>query len=545
MLAILRKFTILQRLILMLVLAAIGTFVFASFSINEQRNNLIKQKWLQNDAQLSTLLSVIDTHYRQSQQDILTPEQAKQEAANLVNQIQYGASGYFLLFDREHTLLANGSAPDRLGIKASALSSQMGGNGLDRLLDDASDSGIAKARMEMKNPLTGEREEALMEARTFPEWQWTLVTTSYMSDVNDTTISVMYNYLGIMILISAPIFAFFLVLNHSISSPLNQAIDAMKDIAEGEGDLTKRLPTKGRDEVVALAVAFNNFVGKINKMVADLQPVGQDLNQDADRLFNAVAESNASVDHLHQETSSVATAINQMLSTTHEMASSTQQAADAANSVKEQAQDSKQQMDGTVDNTHKLVQELKNAESITQHLGVSSEQIGSILDVIRGIADQTNLLALNAAIEAARAGAHGRGFAVVADEVRALANRTQDSTNEIQKIITDIQNGVANVMHSNSDTQTQSVELQQQAQAVGDSLNTILELIAHISDMNTQLASATEEQSLVTEEINRNICSITELSEVSVKANESNRMAAESLRQISQTSAKILGQFKV
>ncbi|QYJ84191.1 methyl-accepting chemotaxis protein [Shewanella aegiceratis] len=545
MLAILRRFTILQRLILMLVLAAIGTFVFASFSINEQRNNLIKQKWLQNDAQLSTLLSVIDTHYRQSQQNILTPEEAQREAANLVNQIQYGESGYFLLFDANHTLLANGASPDQLGIKASKLTSQMGGKALDKLLDKAMASGIAKASMEMRNPITGEQEEALMEARTFPAWQWTLVTTSYMSDVNDTTISVMYNYLGIMLLISVPIFAFFLILNHSISSPLNQAIDAMKDIAEGEGDLTKRLPTQGKDEVVALAIAFNNFVGKINKMVADLQPVGQDLNQDADRLFNAVAESNASVDHLHQETSSVATAINQMLSTTHEMASSTQQAADAANSVKQQAQDSKQQMDGTVENTHKLVQELKNAESITQHLGVSSEQIGSILDVIRGIADQTNLLALNAAIEAARAGAHGRGFAVVADEVRALANRTQDSTNEIQKIITDIQNGVANVMHSNSDTQTQSVELQQQAQAVGDSLNTILELIAHISDMNTQLASATEEQSLVTEEINRNICSITELSEVSVKANESNRMAAESLRQISQTSAKILGQFKV
>ena len=545
MLAILRRFTILQRLIFMLVLAAIGTFVFASFSINEQRNSLIKQKWLQNDAQLSTLLSVVDTHYRQTQQNKLKPEDAKREAANLVNQIQYGESGFFLLFDRDHTLLANGAAPDKLGIKPSALTSQMGGNGLDKLLDNAAASGIAKARMEMRNPVTGEREEALMEARTFPAWQWTLVTTSYMSDVNDTTISVMYNYLGIMLLISVPIFAFFLVLNHSISSPLNQAIDAMKDIAEGEGDLTKRLPTKGKDEVVALAIAFNNFVGKINKMVADLQPVGQDLNQDADRLFNAVAESNASVDHLHQETSSVATAINQMLSTTHEMASSTQQAADAANSVKQQAQDSKQQMDGTVENTHKLVQELKNAESITQHLGVSSEQIGSILDVIRGIADQTNLLALNAAIEAARAGAHGRGFAVVADEVRALANRTQDSTNEIQKIITDIQNGVTNVMNSNSDTQSQSVELQQQAQAVGDSLNTILELIAHISDMNTQLASATEEQSLVTEEINRNICSITELSEVSVKANESNRMAAESLRQISQTSAKILGQFKV
>lgn len=340
-------------------------------------------------------------------------------------------------------------------------------------------------------------------------------------------------------------FGFFLVLNHSISSPLKEAIAAMRDIAEGEGDLTKRLPTKGKDEVVDLAIAFNLFVNKINLLVAELKPAGEEINQDAQRLLNAVGESNASVDHLHQETSSVATAINEMLSTTHEMASNTQQAADAANSVKDQAQNSKAQMDNTVLHTEKLVEELRSSEAITHNLGQSSDQIGSILDVIRGIADQTNLLALNAAIEAARAGTHGRGFAVVADEVRALANRTQDSTNEIQKIIADIQGGVASVMTSNSETQQQSEQLQVQAKEVGDALGEILGLIGHISDMNTQLASATEEQSLVTEEINRNICSITELSEVSVQTNESNQRAAESLQKISKDSARLLGQFKV
>ncbi|QYJ99859.1 methyl-accepting chemotaxis protein [Shewanella psychrotolerans] len=545
MLAILRRFTILQRLIFMLILAAIGTFVFGSFSINEQRNSLIAQKWIQNDAQLSTILSVLDAHEKQAQQGLMTQEEAKKTASKLVHSIKYGSDGFFIIFNAKQVVIAHGASSNALGTHVSGLKDRQGQSTISQLVNEANSKGIAYATFDTVNPLNNKQETALMEARRFNSWGWTIVTASYMSDVNDTLISLLFNYFIIMMLISVPIFAFFLVLNHSISSPLTQAIEAMKDIAQGEGDLTKRLPTKGNDEVVELAKAFNIFVGKINMMVADLQPVGQNLNLDADRLLCAVGESNASVDHLHQETSSVATAINQMLSTTHEMASSTQQAADAANSVKEQALDSKTQMDSTVLNAEKLVNELRNAESITQHLGVSSEQIGSILDVIRGIADQTNLLALNAAIEAARAGAHGRGFAVVADEVRALANRTQDSTNEIQKIITDIQNGVASVMTSNSQTQDQSEQLQSQAQAVGVSLSSILDLIAHISDMNTQLASATEEQSLVTEEINRNICSITELSEVSVKANESNRLAAQSLREISQTSTKILGQFKV
>ncbi|WP_110457930.1 methyl-accepting chemotaxis protein [Shewanella algidipiscicola] len=542
MLAILRRFTILQRLIFMLILAAIGTFVFASFSINEQRNNLINEKWVQNDAQLSTMLSIINSHHIQVQQGKNSTMAAQSEAVELINNAKYGQHGYFILFDANNTVIAHGANPEKAGQSLSTLGAPAV---FKQLIRQAQQGELAQHIVEMHDPSNGEQAQALVSASAFTPWGWTLVTNAYMSDVNDTTISVMYDYLGIMLLISVPIFAFFLVLNHSISAPLTQAIDAMNDIAQGEGDLTKRLPTTGNDEVVALAKAFNVFVGKINHMVAELQPVGHHLNQDADRLLNAVSESNASVDHLHQETSNVATAINQMLSTTQEMASNTQQAADAANSVKRQALDSKTQMDSTVNNTHKLVEELRSAEVITEHLGVSSKQIGNILEVIRGIADQTNLLALNAAIEAARAGTHGRGFAVVADEVRALANRTQDSTNEIQKIVTDIQTGVASVIASNNQNQGQSEQLQTQAQAVGDSLNAILELIAHISDMNTQLASATEEQSLVTEEINRNVCSITELSEVSVKANESNRLAAESLKQISQTSTQILGQFKV
>lgn len=545
MIVLLRRFTILQRLILMLVLAAIGTLCFASFSINEQRNNLIKQKWVQNDAQLVTVLSIIDAHRKQVSQGKITLKDAKAEAAQLVNEIGFGEDGYFILVDENSSIISHGVSPNLIGQQANKIHSKNSQLSLADMVSEAKTSTVSKQTFFIVNPQTRAIEEKLVEARYYPAWDWTLVTGSYMSDINEATYDVVLNYLVIMVLISAPIFGFFLILNHSISVPLKEAIAAMEDIAKGEGDLTKRLPTVGKDEVVDLAIAFNLFVEKINLMVGHLKPLGDSLNQDANRLLTAVEESNACVDHLHQETSSVATAINEMLSTTHEMANNTQQAADAANGVQTQAQQSKSMMDQTLIHTEKLVDELKNSEVITHNLGQSSDQIGSILDVIRGIAEQTNLLALNAAIEAARAGAHGRGFAVVADEVRALATRTQESTNEIQKIISDIQSGVASVMTSNSDTQSRSVQLQNQTKEVGNSLDDILDLIAHISDMNTQLASATEEQSLVTEEINRNVCSITELTEVSVKANESNKSAAISLQDLSEDTAKTLAQFKV
>ncbi|MFB2661900.1 methyl-accepting chemotaxis protein [Shewanella mangrovisoli] len=545
MITFLRRFTILQRLMMMLVMAAIGTVCFASFSIKEQYSNLIEQKWQQIDGQLGSLLSVIDIHRQDALSGKLSEAEAQQAAANLIDQTRYAGVGYFIVIDDNNQILAHGERSDLIGTSALNFKLQNGTNPLATMLPLARQNGKTMLEYPIANPVSKNIEDKLVEARYYPEWGWTLITGAYLSDVKQSLKAVIIDYLIIMFLISVPIFAFFLVLNHSITSPLNDAIDALEDIAQGEGDLSQRLSTQGKDEVAHLAHAFNLFAQKIGDMVGHLQPLSQSLDNDAKQLMLAVEESNQSAEHIHRETGSVATAVNQMLSTTHEMASNTQQAADAANSVKNQAQQSQAVIDDTVRDTEKLVQELRASEVITQKLGQSSAQIGSILDVIRSIAEQTNLLALNAAIEAARAGSHGRGFAVVADEVRALANRTQDSTNEIQKIISDIQMGVNSVMKSNSQTQTQSDELQAKAREAGNAMAAILQLIAHISDMNTQLASATEEQSLVTEEINRNICNISELTEVSVKANEGNSRAAQSLQDISQDMSHTLGQFKI
>ena len=543
--ALLRKLTILQRLILMLVLAAIGTLCFASFSIKEQYDNLITQKWLQNDAQLNTALSVVAAHRTQAQAGKLTLEEAQQESAALIGQMRYGREGYFILLSDQGKIIAHGAEPSLVGQAIAGYRIKDGSNPLAQLQQQAKANGTGKLSYEIRNPASGNSEEKLTESRYDKDWGWTLLTGTYISDVNATMKSVSIDYLIIMMLISAPIFIFFLVLNQSITAPLKTAIAAMEDIAQGEGDLSKRLEGQGRDEVAALARAFNSFVEKIGRTVSELQPLGASLGEDAEHLTVAVKESNHSADNIHRETASVATTVNQMLATTQEMANNTQQAADAASSVKQQALSGKETMDATLANCQELVRELRAAENLTETLGQASGRIGGILDVIRTIAEQTNLLALNAAIEAARAGTHGRGFAVVADEVRALANRTQDSTNEIHKLISEIQSGVSAVMVSNSQTQSQSSELQKQAEAAGSAMDQILSLVAQISDMNTQLASATEEQSLVTEEINRNVSTISELTQVSVQANASNQSAAMSLEQISQNMRRTLGQFKI
>ncbi|WP_372870891.1 methyl-accepting chemotaxis protein [Shewanella sp.] len=538
MISLLRKFTILQRLILMLALAALGTFCFAAFNIQEQYNNLESQKWLQNDGQLDTALSIIDAHYRQSQAGTISEQDAKAEVAELLATAHYGNGGYFLLVDKNDTVIAAGGQRHLTGQPLSD-------RALQQLVREARQQDKSMASVYTLNPDTRVHSEQLAEARMFQPWNWAVITGAFVTDIDEAMHTAIWHTLIIMMVISTPLFALFMALNFSITSPLGAAIDAMEDIADGEGDLGARLDPQGKDEVARLAGAFNRFAEKIGLLIKDIKPMGAELSEDATALTRAVATANQSGEQIHRETESVAAAIHEMLATSHEMARNTREAANSASRVKCQAQESQSLMNQTVNQTEVLVDKLVTAEQTTIRLSSASGRIGGILDVIRSIADQTNLLALNAAIEAARAGAHGRGFAVVADEVRALANRTQDSTNEIQKIISEIQNGIDEVTQSNSANQQLSSSLQSRARQAGEAMGAILSLVAHINDMNTQLASATEEQSLVTEEINRNISNISEQMQLSVRTNDSNSRAAASLQSIGTTLAQALGQFKV
>ena len=536
----LRQFSIFKRLLMMLALAAIGTVCFASFAIYHQQQMLDQQKAQQVAKQLAIASSLIDAFERQTQ----SQSRDQHAVATLIQALRTNSGGNFIVIDANHDILAYSDAPHLIGQSVDTLTSDAA-HLLAQLVRDAEQDGAASTSDKMRNPATDQYGPMLMQAVYKPSWGWTIITGQYIGDVQQSLIAVALDYLIIMLMISLPIFGFFIVLNLSITRPLNEAIIALQDIADGDGDLSRRLEITGRDEVTDLARAFNAFTGKIETTVRHLQPLGKSLDSDADNLKHAVEAANLVADQVHLESSNVAAAINQMLTTTHDMARSTQQAADAASSVKQQAEHSQGLMQQTQLKTTQLVCELKCAEHTTQALGQSSQQIGGILDVIRSIADQTNLLALNAAIEAARAGEHGRGFAVVADEVRALATRTQNSTNEIQQIIGQIHSGISSVMSSNQATQTQSDELEQQTQVASDAINQILQLVAHISDMNTQLASATEEQTLVTEEINRNVTTIAQLTEQSVNTNQTNHLAVTSLTKISQQLATSLSQFHI
>jgi methyl-accepting chemotaxis protein len=344
-------------------------------------------------------------------------------------------------------------------------------------------------------------------------------------------------------LIAGFVIAFFITC--MILGPLNLAVSAMNDIAEGEGDLTRRLDDTGRDEVAQLAHGFNLFAGKVQDMVAQISGFTEKLASSAERLTVVTDETSKGVDRQSEETDHVVTAVNELAATGNDVARNAASAAEAAEHADTAANRGRQVVGHTIESIDTLAHEVERAARVIDTLATDSDNIGAVLDVIRGVAEQTNLLALNAAIEAARAGEQGRGFAVVADEVRTLAERTQQSTAEIHTMIERLQAGAKDAVTVMGQSQKKASETVGQAAKAGTSLEEITAAVATINERNVQIASAAEQQNAVTEEINRNITKISEVTDLTAAGAQQTASASNEMRQFASQLKALVGQFKV
>ncbi|WP_312373342.1 methyl-accepting chemotaxis protein [Stutzerimonas nitrititolerans] len=329
-----------------------------------------------------------------------------------------------------------------------------------------------------------------------------------------------------------------------IVRPIRVAVDAMRDIAAGEGDLTRRLEEHGRNEVAELGQAFNQFAEKVRRLVSEVAGSTSQVAAAAEEMSAITDEFNRDVAQQRHEIEQVATAMNEMTATVQDVARNAAQAAASAQAADREAQQGQQVVHETVSSIESVSVEVEHTASAIQRLEADSQSISAVLEVIRGVAEQTNLLALNAAIEAARAGEQGRGFAVVADEVRTLASRTQQSTLEIQQVIEQLQSGARNaaeVMHRGR-AQVDSSVLQ--AQQAGSSLTSITSAVASISDMNTQIASAAEQQSAVSDEISQNVVNINQVADRVTESASQTAQASSQLAHLAAGLQSLVGQFK-
>ena len=310
--------------------------------------------------------------------------------------------------------------------------------------------------------------------------------------------------------------AFWFLFGRLVTTPLSQVADALQDIARGEGDLTRRIRVKNEDEIGQVANSFNVFVDKIQSLVQSIQGLAMQTSTVSESACEASQVSAGHLKNQQSETDQVAAAITELSLSTKEIAVNVQLTADSANQASQDAKDVNSIIQESIDSINGLSDHLNQNSQVIGSLEKDVDGIVSVLDVIRGIAEQTNLLALNAAIEAARAGEQGRGFAVVADEVRALASRTQESTAQIQTTLQSLQSGAESAVKVMNDSQIKSNESVTKAQSSGESINRILTSTDKINDMATQIASAVEEQSMVSQDLSKNINSIVSLGQDSL-----------------------------
>ena len=362
----------------------------------------------------------------------------------------------------------------------------------------------------------------------------------YAGIINDSTTQVIS--IGVLALILG--LAAFSLLAKKISAPICDAAKAMRDIAQGDGDLTCKLKVEGNNEVALMAKGFNLFVDKMRATIIKVTDSTAQLAASAEEVSCITEQAAEGVRRQQSETEQVATAMNEMTATVQEVARHATDAADAARTADDQAHQGSQVVDDTINSIKNLANDVISTADVIGNLRVNSENIGSVLDVIKGIAEQTNLLALNAAIEAARAGEQGRGFAVVADEVRTLASRTQESTTEIEGMIEQLQAGTRQAGSAMDKSRIQAESSVEQAAKAGDSLAAITSAVSAITDMNTQIATAAEEQNAVAEEINRNIVNISQVVATTAEGAAQTSISSGELANLAGDLQGLVNQFK-
>jgi len=541
----LRYLAIRHRLWLILALFLLALSVQGVFQLQQLYSDLHYGKSEKTQHMVEGALGILQHYHRLETQNVMTRAEAQEEAQQLLGQLRYGEDDYFWINDLHPRMVMHPTNPKLNGQSLQDYKDPDGTELFNLMVRVAREQGAGTVEYRWPKPGHDTPVPKISYVQLFEPWGWILGTGVYIDDIREQffnqTLKTTFMALAIIVLAGLLL----TLIARSITRPLEDAVQAMTNIASGDADLTQELATHGRDEISDMAVHFNRFTAKLRQLVERLLKDAGTLQASADGLNQVAGNSQQSCHEQSRQMEQVATAIGQVSCAVQEAARNAERASTEVNEAEAQAQQGSQNIDRSLEQIEQLSARIAQAVEVIEGLADESTQIGTVVEVIRGIAEQTNLLALNAAIEAARAGDQGRGFAVVADEVRLLAQRTQQSTAEIQQMIERLQSNSGNAVRVIAESSEATRLTVEQAGQARESLGQIGGALRNLAVVNASIASTTLEQAQVIEDINRNIAETAALAREIEQSSDQTHEAGQHLNQLAAHLSRLLSQFRV
>ncbi|PTS83939.1 methyl-accepting chemotaxis protein [Pseudomonas sp. HMWF032] len=541
----LRSLPINRRLWLILAVAIIMLVIQGGLLLKQIHTDLHAAKSEKTQHVVQSAAGILKFFQDQEAAGSLSREQAQKQAMEAIRSMRYAGQEYFWINDQTPTMIMHPTNPKLEGQNLSGFKDPDGKALFNEMVAISKSQGSGQVNYRWPKPGASEPVPKISYVQLFKPWGWIIGSGVYVDDVQVEFQEHALHAMLIGLVITALVALIIVLIIRSITQPLQQAVNAMINIASGDGDLTRHLDTHGSDELSTLARHFNAFTERLRLVIRQALASASKLDSAARELGLVSNQAQHFSEQQSQQMQQIATAINEVTYGVQDVAKNAEHASSEVHNAEEQTQQGQQNIESSLRQINDLSTTISQAVSVIQALAQESTQIGSVLEVIRSIAEQTNLLALNAAIEAARAGEQGRGFAVVADEVRLLAQRTQKSTAEIQVMIERLQgNSEAAVKVINESSQASHLTIEQASQA-GGSLIQIAGGLRKLSVLNTSIASATLQQSHVVEDINQTITQAAGLAHNNAQAAQQSSVAGQQLGLLAEQLNKLLGQFRV
>lgn len=540
---IIGQLSVAQKLWLIISIALVCMGLVAGSGLFELKHSLLEDKKIKTRNLVEVVYNLVEYYDNQVKANELSEEEAKALAIDAVKNLRYEEKEYFWINDMHPTMIMHPYKPALDGKDISGVKDPNGKALFVAFADTVRKKGSGYVNYMWPKPGAEEPLKKISFVKGYEPWGWVIGSGIYIDDVERT----FYEKLGQQAIYIGSGVTLLIILSLSIISniigPLTKLHMAMTDVQQN-GNLTHRVDINQKDELGSMATSFNDMLASLQNFMYEIKGLASRVDSSSVTLSNITQLNSVGMDEQKQQTEQAATAMNEMSATVQEVAQNTSLAANAAQEANTESVNGKQVVSSTIRAINQLASEVEKASGVIQSLEDDANNISNVLDVIRGIAEQTNLLALNAAIEAARAGEQGRGFAVVADEVRTLAQRTQDATQEIQSMIENLQHSTFNAVDVMKSGSSQAEDSVQQAAQAGNSLESIASAVSQITDMNIQIASASEEQSAVAEEINRNVISIRDVADQTSETTGQLKETGDELKQLSDRLTQMLNRYQ-